>query len=107
MLLSLRCDDGGQRMKLRFQPNSELFDSGRRAVTFEAFDGDKAVLCQVSEEALRDKVDNTATSEEALIAAFQSRRFSIEAIAAVKYGHGLIDGDGRVTVQSLDLTQRR
>ena len=93
-------------MKLKFQPNSESYDSGRRAVTFEALDGVDSVLCQVSEQALRDKVDNTAKTKEALITAFQSRRFSIEAVAAIKYGSGLVDSDGRVTVQSVDLTRR-
>jgi hypothetical protein len=94
-------------MTLRFQPNSDSYDSGRRAVTFEAIDGDKNVLCQVSEEALRDRVDNTARTKEALITAFRSRRFTIEAAAELKYGRGLVDGDGRVTVQSLDLARRQ
>ena len=93
-------------MKLKFQPNSEAYDSGRRAVTFEALDGVDSIVCQVSEEALRDKVDCKATSKEALISAFKSRRFSIEAVAAIKYGNGLVDSDGRVTVQSVDLTRR-
>ena len=92
-------------MKLKFQPNSESYDSGRRAVTFEALDGLSSVLCQVSEDALRDKVDNAARTREAFITAFRSRRFSIEAIAAIKYGNGLLDSDGRVTVQSVDLTR--
>jgi hypothetical protein len=93
-------------MKLKFQPNSESYDSGRRAVTFEALDGVDSIVCQVSEDALRDKVDSAARSKEALLTAFQSRRFSIEAIAAIKYGNGLFDSDGRVTVQSADLTRR-
>ena len=63
-------------MKLKFQPNSESYDSGRRAVTFEALDGVSSVLCQVSEDALRDKVDNAARTKEAFITAFRSRRFS-------------------------------
>jgi outer membrane receptor for monomeric catechols len=94
-------------MTLKFQPNSESYDSGRRAVTFKAFDGDKAVLCQVSEEALRDAVENTSRTKAALITAFRSRRSSIEAAAKLKYRRGLVDSDGRVTVQSLDLTRRR
>jgi Protein of unknown function (DUF1488) len=93
-------------MKLRFLPNSASYDSDRRAITFEALDGVDRVVCQVSEEALRDKVDNAARSKEALITAFQSRRFSIEALAAIKYGNGLVDSDGRVTVESHDLTRR-
>ena len=89
--------------KLEF-PNSkgkyqEKYDSLRRVIIFLGVDGDKKVICAISEEALDDHFED----EKNPIRNFIKNRGRIEGEARRKYIRNLLEEDGSILIRTEDL----
>jgi hypothetical protein len=74
-------------------------------VCFGMKDGEKAVTCRVSSEALED-VESAHHASLDYVAAFEAHRIEIEDAAHRNYEAGIVGPDGMVLVRSADLRQR-
>ena len=89
--------------KLEF-PNSkgkyqEKYDSLRRVIIFLGVDGDKKVICAISEESLDDNFEH----EKNPIRNFIKNRGRIEGEARRKYIKNLLEEDGSILIRTEDL----
>lgn len=77
----------------------EKYDSLRRVIIFLGFDGDKKVICAISEEALDDHFGDGKNP----IRNFIENRGIIEGEARRKYIGNLLEEDGSILIRTEDL----
>ncbi len=85
--------------KLEFPNPREKYDSLRRVIIFLGVDGDKKVICAISEEALDDHFEDGKNP----IRNFTRNRGIIEGEARKKYIGNLLEEDGSILIRSEDL----
>jgi transcriptional regulator with XRE-family HTH domain len=76
------------------------YDPTRMVVLFRGQDGDKAVSCAISREALDDHFNGDNKDK---LKVFMSDRELIEHEARRKYLAGLVESDGSVLIKTMDL----
>ncbi len=85
--------------KLEFPNPREKYDSLRRVIIFLGVDGNKKVICAISEEALDDHFEDRKNP----IRNFIENRGIIEGEARRKYIGNLLEEDGSVLIRTEDL----
>jgi len=90
-------------MRLVFPPVQLLHDTISGRIAFPAFDGQTAVRCSVSREALEDRSARAGTGAPGLVDIFNIFRGDVEAAAARKYAAGKLEADGSILVKTADL----
>jgi Protein of unknown function (DUF1488) len=80
----------------------ELLVGGRFAM-LDTSDKTKRVQCFVTYEALRNRAAFDGNGQD-WMRAWREHRSTIEALASANYDNGKFDGDGRVLVDTKDLT---
>jgi len=86
---------------LDFRHGEYQWSFDRFAMMFDAYDGDKRVLCMISGEALMDHF-GARPPRAALEAAFVANRAEIQDKARELYRAWALSTDGRVLVRSAD-----
>ncbi len=85
---------------LAFTDASARDDPARMVVLFKGKDGDKAVVCAISHEALEDHFDGDNKDK---LKVFKANRERIEHEARRKYLAGRNESDGSVLIRTMDL----
>lgn len=85
---------------LIFPESDEQYDSVRMVVLFSGVDGNKAVPCAISREALEDYFDG---DNKEPVKVFRNSRERIENEARRKYLYGRLESDGSVLIETEDL----
>ena len=85
---------------LTFAETDARYDSGRSVVLFAGKDGDKAIHCAISREALEDHFDG---DNRVPVKVFRANHARIEHEARRKYLAGRLQSDGSVLIKTEDL----
>jgi Protein of unknown function (DUF1488) len=81
---------------------NEEFNATLEGINFGMRDGDRAVRCLVTDEAMADAMGGSPTRAQES-EWFRTNRGQVEKIASAKYGHGMLEPDGSVCVVTQDL----
>ncbi len=84
---------------LVFHEASERYDSARMVVLFNGKDGDKEILCAISNEALQDYFDG---DRKVPLKVFQANHENIQHAARRKYLNGDVEADGSILLKTED-----
>jgi len=88
------------RRDLDFRQGEPMYDSNRTVVTFEAWDGQKRILCAISREALEDHFGGDRKDP---VVVFMANREAIEQLARRKYLRGELEPDHSILIRTTDL----
>ena len=92
---------------ITFEPGSGRYESGAKIFRFNAYDGDRHVLCAISSEAF-EALSGTLHLEAAWAnVMFVSWEDDIFDIARAKYQAGDMQDGGTLVVRASDITARR
>lgn len=87
--------------RLDFPQTEARYISDRNIIRFTGQDGDKKVICEISQEALEDHFNG---DEQNPIKTFTENQLAIEHEARRKYISGQTDAEGIVFIKSEDLS---
>lgn len=87
-------------MPLTFAAKPGEWDSFQKIVCFAAADGETAIRCAVSQEALEDLAHKVDLEPAACVAAFQQHRPAIERKAEALYDSGRVRAGALVLIKA-------
>jgi transcriptional regulator with XRE-family HTH domain len=85
---------------LIFSEKNERYAPNRKAVLFAGQDGNKEIICAISEEALEDHFRGEGKDS---LKVFQANRENIEHEARRKYLAGTLETDGSILLKTADI----
>lgn len=86
------------KRNLMFPDKKEHYNSQKMIIEFYGVDGDKKILCAISDEALVDNFKGKNNLQR-----FRNYRSEIEHLARRKYLYNELESDGSVLIQTMDL----
>ena len=78
---------------------SQLYDSGRMVVMFNAYVGENMIACAISMEALQDHFENNTRKP---VETFIRHRHAIERVAETLIARQRFEADGSILIRTAD-----